>query len=627
MATSSLLTDRKTVHLLGWRCFALAASLAWLTGQGLPTQGSESNNAHPFVQTVADVFVNRTSLTVRISSSADELDLIHGIIPMENGKYDTQELLEGVDIHAEFLLERFEIYDPAGNKLKGKVIERPDWQLPADGLDSGRLIDYMLQFTFEYKLEEPPEYLTFQNYIIDYNFALPSEVKLLVKQAGSDVPYADVLKIKQPKTVRFDWDQPLKNHLTGEELRAWFDETREKTLGITSYGGVYSFIYITPREVRHEVLIPLANLNEFLRFEQADPWYLEIEEQDRAQTQIEAFFGEGNPVTINGREVKPTFERFDFGGLDVRDFGKLRERTRISLANGRVGVIMSYPTRNIPDRVTVTWTKFSKMLKDIDVVLIGPDDQVEKKQFSHYLTNNTIEWLNPGFPPLPDVVDVQVDESSLDRSVNLPLISLVCGLVALALVGLSLFGVVSGRHGFWVGAVLLVAALIAWPSKTSLELPFTPLNPIPTADADRVFSSLHTNLFRAFDYKTEEDVYDALAQTTEGPLLKKVYLDMRRSLEVEEQGGAVANIDRIEIMEGEPVAGMETATRILPPDFAYRCIWELEGTVEHWGHIHRRTNRYEALFHVRRVDGLWKFTEFQTLNEEQGQIVRSLRKF
>jgi hypothetical protein len=325
--------------------------------------------------------------------------------------------------------------------------------------------------------------------------------------------------------------------------------------------------------------------------------------------------------------VKPTFDRFDFGGLDVRDFGKLRERTRISLANGRVGVIMSYPTRNIPDRVTVTWTKFSKMLKDVDVVLIGPDDKVEKKQFSHYLANNTIEWLNPGFPPLPDVVDVRFDESSLDRSVNLPLISLICGFLALGLAGLSLIGVVSGRHGFWVGAVLLVAALIAWPSKMSLELPFTPLKPIPTADADRVFSALHTNLFRAFDYKSEEDVYDALAQTTEGPLLKKVYLDMRRSLEIEEQGGAVANLDRIEIMEGEPVAGMGTATRILPPDFAYRCIWELEGTVEHWGHIHRRTNRYEALFHVRRVDGLWKFTEFQTLNEEQGQIVRSLRKF
>ena len=159
-------------------------------------------SSHPFVQTVADVFVNRTSVTVRISSSADELDLIHGIVPLESGKYDTAELLEGVGIHGDFLLERFEVYDSEGNRLQGKVTEKPVWEIPADGVASGRLIDYMLNYTIEYQLKEPPEYLTFQNYIIDYNFALPSEVKLLVKQAGSDVPYAEVLKIKQPKTVR-----------------------------------------------------------------------------------------------------------------------------------------------------------------------------------------------------------------------------------------------------------------------------------------------------------------------------------------------------------------------------------------------------------------------------------------
>jgi hypothetical protein len=623
--------------IVGWRRGLWALLLIHASGHaawaGKPLEAGHGvepaagDGRHPFVQTVADVFVNRSSITVRISSSADELDLIHGIIPLENGKYDTQELLEGVDIHADFLLERFEIYNSAGNRLQGRLAEKPAWEIPQEGLASGRLIDYMLDYTFEYQLEQPPEFLTFQNYIIDYNFALPSEVKLLVKQAGSDVPYADVLKIKQPKTVRFDWDQPLSNLLTGDELRAWFDDTREKTLGLTSYGGVYSFIYVTPREVRHEVLLPLANLNEFLRFQQADPWYLEVEEQDLAEPQIREFFSEGNPVTVNGRVVQPRFDRIDFGGLDVRDFGRVRQRKRISLANGRVGVIMSYPTRNIPDEVTVTWNKFSKMLKDVDVVLIGPDDKVEKKQFSRYLSDNTVVWTNPGIPPLPEVVDVQVEASAIDRTSDLPLVSMIALLALVVAVLMMLFRstVTRGRVGFAV--LLLAVTLFAWPVRTPVTLPFATPAPIRPEDAATVFSTLHTNLFRSFDYKTEDDVYDALARTTDGPLLKKIYLDMRRSLEVQEQGGAVSNIDRIEIVDGRVAERPVGEEPLVPPDFAFHCTWELEGTVEHWGHIHRRTNRYEALFNVANIDGLWKFTEFQAINEEQGQIVRSLRKF
>lgn len=615
------------VRLLVWALIGLFLVLMGENQSNANSKGAVTPaNSHPFVQTVADVFVNRSSVTVRISSSADELDLIHGIVPLEDGKYDTAELLEGVGIHGDFLLERFEVYDSEGNRLKGKVTETPNWEIPAEGVASGRLIDYMLNYTIEYPLEEPPEYLTFQNYIIDYNFALPSEVKLLVKQAGSDVPYAEVLKIKQPKTVRFDWDKPLQNHLTGEQLRAWFDETREKTLGITSYGGVYAFIYITPREVRMEVLIPLANLKEFLNFDQADPWYLEVAEQDEARPQIEKFFADGNPVTINGKVVKPRFDRFDFGGLDVRDFGKMRERKRISLANGRVGIIMSYPTRNIPDKVTVTWTKFSKMLKDVDVVVIGPDDTVEKKQFSKYLSNNTIEWVNPGIPPLPDVVEVTVDESSLVKPARWPLISIGCGLIALGVLVSMLKGGEARRGKFWFALVLGVAAIVSFSARTPLP-GFSETKPVSPDEATRVFDTLHTNLFRSFDYKTEDDVYDALARTTDGNLLKKIYLDMRKSLEVQEQGGAVSSIDRIEILEGDLVEDPSTQAGLEPPDFSYRCIWELEGTVEHWGHIHQRTNRYEALFDVQNIDGVWKFTDFQSINQDQGQVVRSLRKF
>ncbi len=616
-------------RLAGRLLIVMVLTGGWsLFGPGITGAGSASAETHPFVQTIADVFVSRTRITVRLSSSADELDLIHGILPYEDtGKYDTQELLEGVDIHADFLLERFEIYDASGNKLQGRVVEKGEWEIPEEGIMSGRLIDYMLDYTFEYELAEQPEYLTFQNNIIDFNFTLPSEVNLRVKQAGSDAPYGANLKIKEPETIRFDWDKPLSRELSGEELKVWFEETREKTLGLTSYGGTYSFIYVTPREVRHEVLIPLASLATIINFEQEDRWYLEIEEQDRAKPQIEAFFSEGNPVEINGNLVQPRFDRIDFGGMDVRDFAMQRERKRISLANGRVGVIMSFPTRNLPDTVSVTWDKFSKMLKDVDVVLIGPDDAVEKSQFSRFLTENTIDWANPGIPPLPDVVDVQVEADRPLQKTPLPVVTMICGALVLLALATAAFRLVDFKKAAAASVGLLAIGILMWSYKVPVQLPGAGPGPLGDTDARIVFADLHTNLFRAFDYKTEEDAYDALARTTSGPMLQEIYLKMRKSLEIKEQGGAISNIEKVEILDGqiapEPVPGSD----IESPDYSYRCKWTLAGSVEHWGHIHRRTNEYEALFNVRNVDGYWKFTEYQPLDEQQGQVIRSVRKF
>jgi hypothetical protein len=53
------------------------------------------------------------------------------------------------------------------------------------------------------------------------------------------------------------------------------------------------------------------------------------------------------------------------------------------------------------------------------------------------------------------------------------------------------------------------------------------------------------------------------------------------------------------------------------PGFAARGTWNVSGSVGHWGHVHQRTNRYEARFVVRPVDGTWRITELELLQEER----------
>ena len=49
----------------------------------------------------------------------------------------------------------------------------------------------------------------------------------------------------------------------------------------------------------------------------------------------------------------------------------------------------------------------------------------------------------------------------------------------------------------------------------------------------------------------------------------------------------------------------------------FHATWTATGTVGHWGHIHMRKNQYEANIAVEPVDGAWKITDLELLEEKR----------
>ena len=589
-------------------------------------------NAHPVSVVEADIYVNRAQITMRLKCFAEDLELLQGVEALENGIYDSDELLDATKDHAEYLAERITIRDANGNLFTPKITEIIDIVIPEEGIKAGMLMNYPMGFEIEFKYDKPPEFITVQQNMVAEGALLPSELKILLKQAGSDTPYMHMMKPGAPETFRFDWDKPiLSTDASEKEWEVWFEEQREKNLGITSYSSVYSFIYITTHEVRHEVLIPLATLATLMEIERRDQSFLDIDEQAAAAKQIENFFSIGNPVLIDSVEVQPIFDRVDFYGLDLRDFAVQAEKRKISMANGRVGVIMSYSTKGAPTEVEVTWDKFNNAIKSVDTVVFAYD-KIEKTQFSMFLENNTFQWVTPERKPLPAIVDVSstVDLESLKPSViQLPVVTTVFIACALLLLVVSFTFKLNLSKASIAGTVLVIVGLALFRS-LPVELP-NPLAEKPkfelsNEDATLVFAQLHKNMFRAFDYHNESDVYDALSKSVDGELLRQLYLDINQSLKVKEQGGAIARVNEVNLLEGQ-----KSRSAINPddelPEFDYACKWNLIGTIEHWGHIHERENKYDANFKIQLKDDAWKITEMQVNNEEQGVVKTSLRKF
>ena len=160
------------------------------------------------------------------------------------------------------------------------------------------------------------------------------------------------------------------------------------------------------------------------------------------------------------------------------------------------------------------------------------------------------------------------------------------------------------RRAALISIVLLLLATGAafaatWPNRMTDE------------KAEDMVAGLLHNIYRAFDFRGEEAIYDSLDRSVSGDLLTEIYLETRRGLEVASQGGARAKVKDIEMLEVEshPLEGRQ--------GIAAQTRWNVSGSVGHWGHVHTRTNQYEAELSIEPVDGAWKLTNLTILQEER----------
>jgi hypothetical protein len=81
---------------------------------------------------------------------------------------------------------------------------------------------------------------------------------------------------------------------------------------------------------------------------------------------------------------------------------------------------------------------------------------------------------------------------------------------------------------------------------------------------------------------------------------------------VTQAGGAQARVKEVEILKAD-----RSQDDGDPLKMVYRASWTAMGSVGHWGHIHIRKNQYEANIVVEAVEGSWKITDLELLEEER----------
>lgn len=412
-----------------------------------------------------------------------------------------------------------------------------------------------------------------------------------------DVPVIDFRYSSGPATLTLDWEDPWYSRFDSPNLTRHHRYPR------------MSFLYAEPYEVRHEALIRVRDAAELVGLEPAAA-RLTPEEAERLTVEAAEMIAARSPMTVDGTPVTPDFDRAAFMRIGLRGLELLQPSDPIDVDAAILGLIWSVPTDGYPKQASVEWTLFDDRADQVPGYAIdaaGP--------FLAPLTADdaVLVWTNHfKRPPVPPVEAIAAEQWA---EVRAPVLSGTLWLGALGLLVLIL------RSSSWkrragagaLATVLVAAGMFALPYGT-VGVPRPGLVPAAMTEeqASALTEQLLTNVYRAFDFRGEGQVYDRLAKTVDGTLLEKVYLDQRRSLRVARAGGAQARVKDVSIELAEPTPVPGTAS-----DFVVRARWTVLGRVGHWGHVHQRVNRYEAELTISAESGAWKITDFEVLEQER----------
>jgi hypothetical protein len=564
------------------RSLATFTGLAALLGGGPAGADAIVRTQAMFASTVAEIFVEEGQVRAEVEIGLEDLEAFRNLLPdaLFEKLTGTPEPLAGR--LPRFFRETLVVADAQGRPLPGRVLAmaprervRRD-EITGEPLDpeEGAEREQVVVAELAWPLSGRPEQLV---------LAGPpgASVGFVVYHEG--IPVNDFRYLGPSQTLRLDWEDP------------WYTRFDRRALRRTNFAPMSGFLYVDPFEVRKEIIARPLDLQHWVDLGLEGRETIPVEMQAELERKVAAFLRERQPVKIDGEIVEPELARVNFLERSLRTSRVIDPREELDLHSALLGVIFVYPTQGLPQKVSMDWDLWSERIQQVPAASVdqaGPLPSILEPDY------RLLEWQNfLKNPELPTLVELAPPPSGLARAASWAR----WPLLALLLVSGALAFRAPRRRGAWAALALLLVLSAFWLARDAA---------LSQERARSVVAGLLHNVYRAFDFRAEDAIYDTLDRSVVGDLLEQIYLETRKGLELASQGGARARVKALEVEElsAEPWE---------QGGFEARATWNVAGAVGHWGHVHERRNRYRAELRVVPVDGVWKLVALDILEEER----------
>lgn len=327
------------------------------------------------------ISIQRASATlhpdrITIEWKADAEDLVHqyGLGRTPARPYSVESVRDVAPRHADRLRSQLIIRDANGEQLVGRSVSQTMEPDPESNPDPATL---QLRYEFEYRLESPPRYLSFQKSPGDGDPHTPTQLHLDIRPVGGN----------RPELIR------LTNGGNVETIRIkWPDEGRRQPASISPAQDlkcIAAKIDVSERGMRVVLEVPLPMLETFQSVQRVDRDFLESSEQLEAAPHLSAFLRSRNPIHINGRPAEPGEMTLEF-----LDAGSPAQQTdtapaRLGVWLTRVRVVQNYKCNTSPEDFELRWNLFNPavLVAEATVTCLG---QSSTHRISTY--EPTLRW-------------------------------------------------------------------------------------------------------------------------------------------------------------------------------------------------------------------------------------------
>ncbi len=569
------------IRIISWALFLLA-----------PLQVSADaivRSTAMFADTIAEYFVETDHVRLELEIGEADIASFRNLLPSsiyqqlgfgDEPLEDRLQLFTSRDLaifnNGEPLAGFVRAMGPATRPLRDEVTGE---ELPTAEQDATLVIGATLVFPFEGRPDSLTLMAPVETGLANIGFVLYHQ----------GVAVNDYRYLSSGYTVNLDWEDP------------WYSSFPQRALKRQYESPMTGFIYVEPFEVRKEIIVRPHDIQQWVDLGLEGQDVIRAGQQDEIKRRVVEFLAPHFRVKIDGVAVEGTLDRVNFLRRTLKS-STVVDNQDIALLPATLGVIYVFPTAGLPQSVEMEWDVFTEKMQRVPTASVdqaGPLPVILEPDF------NILRWDNYlKFPDIPTLVDIQAPPGPVQK------ISSWGRWVALGLSLTALAVIIGSRRKNGKFSVAAVVSLVVSILATLFLVNENRQSSMNSQRLQQLAGNLLHNVYRAFDYRGEEVIYDVLSRSASGELLTDIYLETRRGLELANQGGARVKVKDIEVLDAVLV---ETNGDSLTVDSK----WNVSGSVGHWGHVHQRRNGYHAMLEISEMGGVWKLTGLEILGEER----------
>ncbi|MGI9327738.1 MAG: hypothetical protein ACR2PZ_21150 [Pseudomonadales bacterium] len=538
-------------------------------------------------ETIAQYYVEQEGVRLDLEMGLAELQSFRNLLPDEVYQQITGQTRPLVERLEQFFAQDLVLVADDGRPMPGEVLAmEPRRRIERDRISGEPLpgndedAETVIFASIYYRFDERPETISFGK-------REASGVGFVVYHEG--IAVNDFRFLAPSQTLKLDWRDP------------WYSSFDTRSLRRTYFAPMSAFLYVEPYEVRKEIIVRPKDLQEWVDLGLEGRATIPVAIQPELKRRVAEFLRDRQPVVIDGVVAEPELARVNFLERTLTASRVIDPPTELDINAATLGVIFVYQTvEPLPQKVTAEWDLFNDKITQVPAATV---DQAGSLPIYLEPDFATLKWENfLKFPKLPTLKAVLPPPNLIE---NLMFYGRWVLLGITGLVGWRLWRRGSSGNSLTSGvsfsalALLVVTASGFWVGNGAR---------LSDSVATDVVANLLHNVYRAFDYRVEGDIYDVLDKSVSGELLTDVYLETRRGLELENQGGARAKVKQIDLMTMSTRPAQDGG-------FLADVTWVVGGSVGHWGHLHERRNQYQAELDIRPVGGVWKLVGMDVIQE------------